>query len=156
MTWTNKKFGDGGLLIGLRTRDSAVCECGLQGQAFAKNMGSRLGKLLGKEADRGKLLKRKSRQVPASLLRLQAFTRSTARRAEGQFRRHWTYIPFVWNVYFCMQLYFGASLSWSPKMVGSEDPDANHQSCHGRSLLFRLPAMLAVISSLRGRVWFGG
>ena len=93
-----------------------------EGQAFAEKMQSRLGREMGQEADRGKLLVRKPHQVPASMLRLQAFTRSTARRAEGQFRRHWTYIPSVWNLYFRMQLYFGASLSWSPRMVDSGEP----------------------------------
>ena len=119
--WTSDRFKEKGQC---RVRMwPAIQDYPPEGQAFAEKMESRLGKLLGKEADRGKLLKRKPRQVPASMLRLQAFTRSTARRAEGQFRRHWTYIPFVWNLYFRMQLYFGASLSWSPKMVGSEDPE---------------------------------
>ena len=41
-----------------------------EGQAFAEKMQSRLGRQMGEEADRGKLLVRKPHQVPASMLRL--------------------------------------------------------------------------------------
>ena len=33
-----------------------------------------------------------------------------AQRVEGQYRRHWSYIPALWNLYFRERLYLGASL----------------------------------------------
>ena len=49
-------------------------------------------------------------QVPAGKVRLFDITRSLPRRVEAQFRRHWHFIPGLWNLYFRDQVNQGASL----------------------------------------------
>ena len=46
----------------------------------------------------------------AARVDLHDFVKGMAQRVEGQYRRHWSYIPALWNLYFRERLYLGASL----------------------------------------------
>jgi len=54
---------------------------------------------------------RSQQQVEAAQVELVNFTRGMARRIEGQYRRHWGYIPGLWNLYFREQVNLGVSLA---------------------------------------------
>jgi len=49
-------------------------------------------------------------QVAAAKVKLFDLTRTMPRRIEAQYRRHWAYVPGLWNLYFREQVNFGASL----------------------------------------------
>ena len=49
-------------------------------------------------------------QVAAAKVKLFDIARSLPRRVEAQFRRHWHFVPGLWNLYFRDQINQGASL----------------------------------------------
>ena len=57
-------------------------------------------------------------------MRLPDLTRGLPQRIEGQFRRHWAFIPALWNLRFREQLNLGVSLSVSTD-IHQHGPAAN-------------------------------
>jgi hypothetical protein len=51
---------------------------------------------------------------------LSDITRSLPQRIEGQFRRHWGFVPATWNLYFREQLNTGVSLSTTSRGAASQ------------------------------------
>ena len=54
-------------------------------------------------------------QAAAAEVKLFDITRGLAQRIEGQFRRHWSLIPALWNLYFREQINTNISLKSSSK-----------------------------------------
>ena len=48
--------------------------------------------------------------VGAGIVRLFDLTRGLARPVEGQYRRHWSFVPSLWNLYFRDRVNLGVSL----------------------------------------------
>ena len=57
------------------------------------------------------LLNRWRRPEEAAKVKLFDITRGLPQRIEGQFRRHWSLTPALWNLYFRERVNLGASLS---------------------------------------------
>ena len=49
-------------------------------------------------------------EVEAAQAKLFDVTRGLAQRIEGQYRRHWSFVPGLWNLYFREQINLGISL----------------------------------------------
>ena len=58
----------------------------------------------------------KTQQEPAATVDLFAFLRGTARHILAQFRRNWSYIPGLFNLWFQSEINLGASLRVATKM----------------------------------------
>ena len=82
------------------------------------------------EEDRPQLLctrLRHQKQVEAAIVKLEDMTRGMPRRIEAQFRRHWSYTPSLWNLYFREQVNLGASLGAASHGARSMPQDAVEQ-----------------------------
>ena len=55
-------------------------------------------------------------QVGASPVKLFDLARSLPRRIEAQYRRHWSFVPGLWNMYFREQVNLGVSLGATSKV----------------------------------------
>ena len=58
-------------------------------------------------------------QVEPAKVKLYDVTRGMPRRIEGQYRRHWAFVPTLWNLYFREQVNLGVGLSAGTKMLAS-------------------------------------
>ena len=63
----------------------------------------------------------------ASQVSLFDITRSLPQRIEGQYRRHWAFVPGVWNLYFREQVNTGVSLSTQTHGAASNPCDGVEQ-----------------------------
>ena len=66
-------------------------------------------------------------QVPAAKVKLFDLARSMPRRIEAQYRRHWSYVPGLWNLYFREQVNLGASLRAVSRGTAAEPQDQTEQ-----------------------------
>ena len=69
----------------------------------------------------------KQPQVSAAQVKLFDITRSLSRRIEAQFRRHWHFVPGLWNLYFRNAVNQGASLGVGTSMKPEEPQEETHQ-----------------------------
>ena len=68
-----------------------------------------------------RIMSKKTDQVASSELDQASFTVMAAGRAEGQVKRHWTWMPSVWNMYFRTQVNLGPGLVWRASVEDSID-----------------------------------
>ena len=61
-----------------------------------------------------------SPETAAAEVKLFDITRSLPQRIEGQFRRHWSFVPGLWNLYFREQINLGANLRLGAQARTSE------------------------------------
>ncbi|MCS5671004.1 MAG: hypothetical protein NZ577_04010, partial [Vicinamibacterales bacterium] len=59
-------------------------------------------------------------QAEAAYVRLFDITRGLPQRVEGQYRRHWGFVPGLWNLYFREQVTTGSNLKVSSNMADKE------------------------------------
>ena len=67
---------------------------------------------------------RNIRQVASALVQCADLARGMARRCEAQYRRHWQFLPGLWNLYFREKVNTGPSLSMQSKVQAAtpEEP----------------------------------
>ena len=66
-------------------------------------------------------------QAPAAKVKLFDLVRSMPRRIEAQYRRHWNYVPGLWNLYFREQVDLGTSLGAISRGVAAEPQEQPEQ-----------------------------
>ena len=66
-------------------------------------------------------------QVAPAHVKLFDMTKGMARRVEAQFRRHWSFVPSLWNLYFREQVNLGTSLSAMSRGAKAQPQDAVEQ-----------------------------
>ena len=70
---------------------------------------------------------KRQRQAAAATVKLEDMVSGMPRRIEAQFRRDWTYVPSLWNLYFREQVNLGASLGARSRGSKAAPQDAIEQ-----------------------------
>ncbi|MGB1651983.1 MAG: hypothetical protein ACPHEP_13215, partial [Acidimicrobiales bacterium] len=82
---------------------------------------------------------RSQEQVEASRVLLYDVVRGMPRRIEGQYRRHWSFVPSLWNLYFREQVNLGVSLAARSRTSASTpEEDVQQDAAMGAAELYKL------------------
>ena len=66
-------------------------------------------------------------QLEPATVKLFDITRSMSQRIEGQYRRHWAFLPGLWNLYFRECINLGISLKHGTRVAAGEAASAKEQ-----------------------------